>query len=65
MNLTRFRDSRTCHPLKGLGAPLAEAASVNKMQVNDFLEELRDENKVRVEKIGSVNWYWYLGWGGG
>lgn len=31
------------------------------MKVNDFLKELRDENKVRVEKIGSVNWYWYLG----
>ena len=32
------------------------------MQVNGFLKELRDENKLRVEKIGSVNWDWY--WAG-
>ena len=57
MILTWFRDSQTCHPLKDLEAPLAKAASIGKMQVKDFLKELTDENKVRVEKIGSVNWY--------
>jgi hypothetical protein len=50
MILTWFRDWRTCHPLKDLGAPLAKAASINKMQAKDFLKELTDENKVRVEK---------------
>jgi hypothetical protein len=58
MILTRFRDSRTCHPLKDLEALLAKAASINKMQVKDFLKELTDENEARAEKIGSVNWYW-------
>jgi hypothetical protein len=58
MILTWFRDSRTCHSLKDLEAPLAKAASINRMQVKDFLRELTDENKVRVEKIGNVNWYW-------
>ncbi|KAK5158621.1 hypothetical protein LTR04_005195 [Oleoguttula sp. CCFEE 6159] len=28
------------------------------MQVKDYLQYLGDENKIRVEKIGSGNWYW-------
>jgi hypothetical protein len=28
------------------------------MQVKDYLQALSDENKIRVEKIGSGNWYW-------
>lgn len=28
------------------------------MQVKDYLQSLQDENKIRVEKIGSGNWYW-------
>ncbi len=28
------------------------------MQVKDYLTALVDDNKVRVEKIGSGNWYW-------
>ena len=28
------------------------------MQVKDYLQALTDENKIRVEKIGSGNWYW-------
>jgi predicted nucleic acid-binding Zn-ribbon protein len=28
------------------------------MQVKDFLKELTDDNKIRIEKIGSGNWYW-------
>jgi len=28
------------------------------MQVKDYLTALVDENKLRVEKIGSGNWYW-------
>lgn len=28
------------------------------MQVKDVLQGLQDENLIRVEKIGSGNWYW-------
>ena len=28
------------------------------MQVKDYLQSLSDEGKIRVEKIGSGNWYW-------
>lgn len=28
------------------------------MQVKDYLQSLSDDNKIRVEKIGSGNWYW-------
>jgi hypothetical protein len=28
------------------------------MQVKDYLQALQDENQIRVEKIGSGNWYW-------
>ena len=33
-------------------------ASINGMQVKDYLQALSDEGKIRVEKIGSGNWYW-------
>jgi metal-sulfur cluster biosynthetic enzyme len=44
--------------LKDLENALPSAASVHKMQVKDLLKELTDENQVKVEKIGSGNWYW-------
>ena len=53
-----FRRSQTCHTLKDLEANLPTAANVNKMQVKDMIKELTDESKVKVEKIGSGNWYW-------
>lgn len=28
------------------------------MHVKDYLQSLSDENQIRVEKIGSGNWYW-------
>ena len=28
------------------------------MQVKDYLQALQDENQIKVEKIGSGNWYW-------
>jgi hypothetical protein len=28
------------------------------MHVKDYLQVLADDNKIRVEKIGSGNWYW-------
>jgi len=33
-------------------------AGVNQMQVKEFLQALADENQIKVEKIGSGNWYW-------
>jgi len=37
---------------------LPAAAGISGMQVKDYLTALVDENKIRVEKIGSGNWYW-------
>ncbi len=33
-------------------------ASINGMAVKEYLQALSDEGKIRVEKIGSGNWYW-------
>lgn len=33
-------------------------ASINGMQVKEYIQSLVDENKLRIEKIGSGNWYW-------
>ena len=40
---------------------LPSVASINGMQVKEFVQELTDEGRVRVEKIGSGNWYWCFG----
>jgi hypothetical protein len=56
--LRYFRQSGTCHTLKDLESALPSAASVHKMQIKDLIKELTDEDKVKVEKIGSGNWYW-------
>ena len=37
---------------------MPSVASINGMQVKDFLQALTDEGQLRVEKIGSGNWYW-------
>lgn len=44
--------------LKELEKTLPAVASINAMQVKDVLQGLQDENLIRVEKIGSGNWYW-------
>lgn len=44
--------------LKELEKSLQFVASINQMQVKDFLQAIQDENLIRVEKIGSGNWYW-------
>lgn len=31
------------------------------MQVKEYIQNLTDEGKIRVEKIGSGNWYWCFG----
>ncbi|PYH40737.1 putative GAJ protein, partial [Aspergillus saccharolyticus JOP 1030-1] len=53
-----LRASGTCHTLKDLEKSLPAVASINAIQVKEFLQELVDENEIRVEKIGSLNWYW-------
>jgi len=56
--LTYLQSSRTCHSIKDLEKALPAVASINGMQVKDYLQALNDEGKIRVEKIGSGNWYW-------
>src|SRR3954463_3305572 len=46
------------YSLKELEKLLPSVASINGMQVKDYLQALQDDNKIRVEKIGSGNWYW-------
>ncbi|KAK6497917.1 hypothetical protein TWF481_012313 [Arthrobotrys musiformis] len=48
----------TAHSIKDLEKSLPTATGISGMQVKDYLTALVDENKIRVEKIGSGNWYW-------
>lgn len=36
-------------------------ASINGIQVKEYIQTLTDEGQIRVEKIGSGNWYWCFG----
>lgn len=36
-------------------------ASINGIQVKEYIQALTDEGHLRVEKIGSGNWYWCFG----
>ncbi|KAI9753332.1 MAG: hypothetical protein M1815_006270 [Lichina confinis] len=56
--LSYFHQSGTAHNIKDLEKALPSIASINGMQVKDYLQALSDEGKIRVEKIGSGNWYW-------
>jgi len=56
--LTWLQNSLTVHNIKDLEKALPQVASINGMQVKDYLQALSDEGKIRVEKIGSGNWYW-------
>ncbi|EEH20607.2 hypothetical protein PABG_02838 [Paracoccidioides brasiliensis Pb03] len=56
--LNHLRASRTCHTLKDLEKCLPAVASINGMQVKDYIQALTDDGKLHVEKIGSGNWYW-------
>ncbi|KAL1964638.1 hypothetical protein VTN77DRAFT_6812 [Rasamsonia byssochlamydoides] len=56
--LDHIRSTRTCHTLKDLEKVLPSVASINGMQVKEYMQALVDDSKVRMEKIGSVNWYW-------
>ncbi|PWY87782.1 meiotic nuclear division protein 1, partial [Aspergillus heteromorphus CBS 117.55] len=59
--VTHLRQTGTCHTLKELEKTLPGVASIHGLQVKEYLQELADEGRVRVEKIGSGNWYWCFG----
>lgn len=56
--LSYLQKSGLAFNLKDLEKTLPSVASINGMQVKDYLQALSDEGKIRVEKIGSGNWYW-------
>ncbi|GAM38331.1 Meiotic nuclear division protein 1 homolog [Talaromyces pinophilus] len=58
MILDHIRSTCTCHTLKDLEKILPSVASINGIQVKDFITGLLNESKIRMEKIGSNNWYW-------
>lgn len=60
--LAHLRSTRTCHTLRDLEKSIPAAVpSINGMQVKEHLQALTDEGTLRVEKIGSGNWYWSFG----
>ncbi|KAF7586128.1 hypothetical protein BBP40_009424 [Aspergillus hancockii] len=59
--VAHLRSTGTCHTIKDLEKMLPSIASINGMQVKEYIQELTDEGKIRVEKIGSGNWYWCFG----
>lgn len=59
--LTHLRNTGTCHTLKDLEKTLPNVASIPGIQVKEYIQALLDEDKLRVEKIGSGNWYWCFG----
>ncbi|CEJ55639.1 hypothetical protein PMG11_01888 [Penicillium brasilianum] len=59
--LTHLRATSTCHTLKDLEKVLPSVASIHSIQVKEYIQTLTEENKLRVEKIGSGNWYWSFG----
>lgn len=56
--LAYLQSSLTVHTIKDLEKSLPSVAGINGMAVKDFLQALSDEGRIRVEKIGSGNWYW-------
>lgn len=58
MILTHLRNTGTCHTLKDLEKTLPSVASINGIQVKEYIQALTDEGQLRVEKIGNGNWYW-------
>lgn len=59
--MTHLRATGTCHTLKDLEKRLPGVALINSIQVKEYIQYLTDENRLRVEKIGSGNWYWTFG----
>jgi hypothetical protein len=46
------------YTIKDLDKTLPSVASINQMQVKEYVQALVDESLIRCEKIGSGNWYW-------
>lgn len=59
--MAHLRATGTCHTLKELEKSLPTVASINSIQVKEYIQALTDENRIRVEKIGTGNWYWSFG----
>jgi len=53
-----LRKSGTVHSIKDLEKALPSIASISGMLVKDYVQAMSDENQIKVEKIGSGNWYW-------
>ncbi|KFZ11918.1 hypothetical protein V501_04494 [Pseudogymnoascus sp. VKM F-4519 (FW-2642)] len=53
-----FHRSLSAHSFKDLEKALPAVASISGMVVKDYLQALSDEGLIKVEKIGSGNWYW-------
>ncbi|OBT76184.1 hypothetical protein VF21_04986 [Pseudogymnoascus sp. 05NY08] len=53
-----FHKSISAHSFKDLEKALPAVASISGMVVKDYLQALSDEGLIKVEKIGSGNWYW-------
>lgn len=53
-----FRDSMGVYTLKELEKLLPAIGGCHAMHVKEHIQTLCDEGAVRVEKIGSGNWYW-------
>ncbi|KFY84489.1 hypothetical protein V500_09282 [Pseudogymnoascus sp. VKM F-4518 (FW-2643)] len=53
-----FHKSLSAHCFKDLEKALPAVASISGMVVKDYLQALSDEGLIKVEKIGSGNWYW-------
>jgi hypothetical protein len=56
--LAWFHKTAQAHSIKDLEKTLPQVGAISNMHVKDYLQALADENKIRVEKIGSGNWYW-------
>lgn len=56
--LAWFHRTAQAHSIKDLEKTLPQVSSISGMHVKDYLQALSDDSKIRVEKIGSGNWYW-------
>jgi hypothetical protein len=53
-----IQKSGTAHTIKDLEKALPSVASISSIQVKEFVQAMLDENEIKVEKIGTGNWYW-------
>ncbi|KAK4500506.1 hypothetical protein PRZ48_008695 [Zasmidium cellare] len=56
--VAHMQKSKVCWNLKDLEKQIPSIASINGMHTKDYIQNLQDENRICVEKIGSGNWYW-------